>query len=110
MVGKNLDCFVWRMQRRPEGAVATGWEGCSKAGTASRGGRGGSHFVAPLRVFPQVGLSMSRNTNFPLINDSKDPKFFFPTFRMAGYRISFSVMRRDLMLNTTLTPKTIRFG
>ena len=28
----------------------------------------------------------------------------------ARYQIWFSVMRRNLMLNTTLTPKTIGFG
>ena len=34
----------------------------------------------------------------------------FPAFKMARCQTSFSVMRRNSMLNNTLTPKMIRFG
>ena len=54
-----------------------------------------------------------KNTNFLLkllTNDSKNAKFFFPAFKMACCQTSFSVMRRNSMLNTTLTPKRIEFG
>ena len=58
-------------------------------------------------------FSMSRKTNFSLkllTNDSKDARFFFPSFKMARCQISFSVMKRNSTLNTTLTPKMIEFG
>ena len=54
-----------------------------------------------------------KNTNFLLnllTNDSKDARLFFPAFKMARCQTLFSVMRRYLMLNTTLTPKMIEFG
>ena len=65
------------------------------------------------RAWRCLHWSMLRNTKFlfkVLINDCKDPRFFFPACRIARYRISFSIMRSNLMLNTTLTSKTIEFG
>ena len=48
--------------------------------------------------------SMSRNTNFLLkllTNGSKNARFFFPVFKMTRCQTSFSVMRRNSILNTT---------
>ena len=45
-----------------------------------------------------------------LTSNSKDARFFYPAFKMVRCQTSFSVMRWNLMLNTTLTPKMIKLS